>query len=147
MACPYFYPQARSEKKAKQPRLPLGDAYSGLCRVDPMRDWRPDEALLRDCCNLGYARGRCPRFPDEPGPDATRFSVTSDQDGALSVFYVSERNHTAHEHGTLEYSVGAGKFLSDCPNQLLHKQAQAYVESYLRRKHQPEHLAKNPHRR
>ena len=37
----------------------------------------PDEALLRDCCNLGYARGRWPRFPDEPGPDATRFSVTS----------------------------------------------------------------------
>jgi len=147
MACPYFSPQARSEQKAKHPRLPLGDPHTGLCRVDPMRDWRPDEATLRQCCNLGYARLRCPRFPQEPGPDAIRFSITGDQDGVLKVFYVTEQDHSALEHGTLEYSATAGGFLDAHSNQLLQKQAQAYVESYLRRKHQPEELAKNPHRR
>jgi len=115
--------------------------------VDPMRDWRPDEATLRESCNLGYARARCPRFPKEAGPDALRFSVTGDQEGVLRIFHVSEQNHSPLEHGTLEYSEDAGKFLNGHPNQMLQKQAQAYVESYLRRKHQPEHSAKNPHRR
>lgn len=147
MACPYFYPQERLDKKAKRPRLPLGDPYTGLCRVDPMRDWRPDEAILRECCNLGYARGKCSRFPQEAGPDAIRFSITGDEDGVLKVFFVTEQGHTAVEHGTLEYSATERKFLQGHPNQLLEKQAQAYADSYLLRKHQPEHEAKNPHRR
>ena len=147
MACPYFYPTERLDEKTKHPRLPLGDPYTGLCRVDPMRDWRPDDATLRHSCNLGYARGRCPRFPKEAGPDATRFSVTGDQDGLLTIFYVSEQGHTPLEHGTLEYSATMGRFLRGHSNRLLQKQAQAYVDSYLLRKRQPEHLAKNPHRR
>ena len=65
----------------------------------------------------------------------------------VKVFYVTEQDHSPLEHGTLEYSADAGNFLSAHSNQLLQKQAQAYVESYLRRKHQPEELAKNPHRR
>jgi hypothetical protein len=147
MACPYFYPQAPLEGKGKRPRLPLGDPYTGLCRVDPMRDWRPDEATLRESCNLGYACGRCPRFPKQAGPDAIRFSVTGDQNGVLRIFYVCEQNHSPLEHGTLEYSLGSAAFLKGHSNPLLQKQAQAYVDSYLRRKHQPEQLARNPHRR
>jgi hypothetical protein len=147
MACPYFYPQERFAEKGKHPRLPLGDPYTGLCMSDPMRSRRPEEAVLRECCNLGYARDKCPRFPKEPGPDAIRFSVTGDQNGLLKIFYVSERNHEAVEHGTFEYSVEEGKLLTAEVNELLHRQVQAYVESYLRRKHQPEELAKNPHRR
>jgi hypothetical protein len=147
MACPYFFPEKRLEGKTKHPRLPLGDPYNGVCRVDPMREWRPDEARLRESCNVGYARRSCPRFPKEPGMDAIRFSMTSDEDGVLKIFYVCEENHAPGEHGSLEYSAVLAKFVDGHPNQILQQQAQAYVESYLRRKHHPEHAAKNPHRR
>jgi hypothetical protein len=115
--------------------------------ADPMRSWRPEDSVLRESCNLGYAREKCPRFPKGSGPDAIRFSVTGDQDGLLKIFYISEQNHEALEHGTFEYSVVEGKLLTAEVNNLLHKQVQAYVDSYLRRKNQPEEQAKNPHRR
>ncbi|MGH9659209.1 MAG: hypothetical protein ACRD96_11740, partial [Bryobacteraceae bacterium] len=60
MACPYFYPV---EKLAGAPRgiAPLGDLYNGECRAaEPVA--APGD-LLRDFCNMGYAAGRCPRFP------------------------------------------------------------------------------------
>jgi len=147
MACPYFYPQKRFADKGKHPRLPLGDPYEGLCMADPMRSQRPEESVLRESCNLGYARGKCARFPGGAGPDAIRFSVTGDENGLLKIFYVSEQNHKALQYGTLEYSVKEGKLLSAEINELLHGQVQAYVESYLRRQREPEALAKNPHRR
>lgn len=146
MACPYFHPQERLAGDGKRPRLPLGDAYSGVCRVDPQREWRPDENTLRVACNVGYATS-CPRFPKGKGPDALRFSVIGDEAGALRIFYVAERSHAAIEHGALEFSTAQGKFLSGHPNPLLVEQAQAYAESYLRRKREPETPARNPHRR
>ncbi len=147
MACPYFWPQQRFEDRRKLPRLPLGDPYSGVCRVDPMRDWRPDEDTLRELCNVGYARSRCPRFPEAPGPDAIRFSAVSDTDGALRIFYVREQDHEPLEHGHIDCSSDAGQVLSGPADQMLREQARAYAGSYLRRKSQPEELARNPHRR
>jgi hypothetical protein len=147
MACPYFYPRERLSDRSKHPRLPLGDPYNGVCRVDPMHDWRPEDATLRECCNLGYAKRKCSRFPKDAPSDAIRFSVTGDEDGTLTVFFVVEQNHAPLEHGTLGYSSALGRFVEGHANQLLQQQAQAYVDSYLLRKHQPEHTARNPHRR
>ena len=149
MACPYFYPLEPFEETAwlKHPRLPLGDPHTGVCRADPMLEWEPDESTLRQCCNAGYPAGTCSRFPRSGGPDALRFSIIREQTGVLLVFYVAERNYRAFEHGEMEYSVEKSKFLAGHANELLMRQAQAYVESYLRRKAQPEHAAKNPHRR
>jgi hypothetical protein len=149
MACPYFYPLDRFDAKAwtKHPRLPLGDPYTGLCRVDPMRDWLPDQTTLREFCNQGYARARCPRFPEGPGFDAVRFSVTADQGSLLHIFYVREEDHQAREHGNLQYSADCHHFVQAPEDDLFRKQAGAYAESYLRRKQQPEEQARNPHRR
>jgi hypothetical protein len=147
MACPYFYPIERFDEKAwtKHPRLPLGDPYTGFCHADPMREWIPDGETLRERCNLGSAR-TCKRFPKEQGPDAVRFSITSDQDNVLKIFFVRERDHATVDHGVLEYQ--GGRFLNGSdPSELLRKQARAYAESYLRRKNEPDLAAKNPHRR
>jgi hypothetical protein len=148
MACPYFYPIERFDAKAwtKHPRLPLGDPYTGFCRVE-IRDVMPDPETLRQFCNPGGSRA-CPRFPGkEAGPDSIRFSVTGDQNDRLKVFWVQSRDHTTVEHGVLEYSVSSSQFVNGShPGELLRKQARAYVESYLRRKAEPE-TAKNPHRR
>ncbi len=149
MACPYFYPQERFDEKTwmKHPRLPLGDPYTGVCCVDPMREWRPDMATVRDLCNQGYARQRCTRFPKDAGPDARRFSVITDDENVLKIFYVSERDHAPLDHGDLEFSTSTEQIVSGPDNAMLKQQAVAYVRSYLRRKHQPEEAAKNPHRR
>ncbi len=147
MACPYFYPVAPDQDWHKHPRLPLGDPYTGLCQVDPLRDCQPDPATQRQFCNVGYARTRCPRFPADEGPDAHRFSVIQDEAGSLRIFYVAEQAHRPLQHGVIEYSTSRRQFLNGHTGQLFLRQAEAYVESYLRRKAQPEDGAKNPHRR
>jgi hypothetical protein len=149
MACPYFYPVERFQDREwpTPPRLPLGDPYHGMCCVNPTRETRPDLETLRQYCNLGYARGNCPRFPKDAAADAVRFMVAGDEDEALKLQYVLEKNHAALEHGPLEYSLGEGRFLVSHANELLRRQAQAYLESYLRRKTEPQSLARHPHRR
>jgi hypothetical protein len=149
MACPYFYPVKKFPESAwrRHPRLPLGDPYTGVCRVHPMREWLPGQETLRDCCNIGYARHRCPRFPRDSAADAFRFSVVNDADGAVQVFYVAEREHCPVEHGTLEFVIESGQFRNGHSGETFLKQARAYVQSYLRRKHEPEDEARNLHRR
>lgn len=149
MACPYFYPVERLSEKvwAKAPRLPLGDPYAGLCCVDPLKEWRPDEDTLREYCNRGYARNRCPRFPAGEGPDMVRFSVTRDQGEVVTIFYVVEQNGSPKEHGEIEYVVAARQFRPNLTGGMLERQAQAYAESYLRRKREPQDDARHPHRR
>src|SRR5438270_4405060 len=103
MACPYFYP-AGQIAWPHAPKLPLGDAYNGLCHADPGRPADPDRAALTDCCNLGYARGRCARFPMDAGPDAVRFSVVDDGEGFIRIYWVREKDHRPFDHGPLDYS-------------------------------------------
>ncbi len=86
-----------------------------------------DESL----CNLGYARGRCARFPGDAEADAVRFSLAGDRAGVLSLRFAVERGHLPLAHGTLVFS--GGKVTPE-PAPLLRSQAEAYLESYLRRR-------------
>ncbi len=133
MPCPYFQPLAQLAWP-NAPRLPLGDAYSGRCLADPEGPADPDPVTLRDCCNLGYARGKCGRFPDASGPDAVRFAVTGDDSVAVRIYWVREKAHEPFDHGQLEYSVEAQSFAGAGVDGSVEQQARAYVASYLRRK-------------
>jgi len=94
-----------------------------MCHADSARPVEADES---SCCNLGYARGRCPRFPSGEGPDAVRFTISDDSDpGNVRVYYVIERDHHPFAHGPLDLSAAAP---------LLARQGAAYLESYHRRK-------------
>jgi hypothetical protein len=118
--------------------LPLGDWWTGVCHATP-------GAPLDACdsgsdtsrgvtCNLGYARGACARFPEGDGPDAVRFTISSHEDSAIGLYYVVERDHHPFAHGRLVYSLAAAAFMTAPESATLARQAQAYVESYLRRK-------------
>lgn len=120
MSCPYFYP---TESRGGSALLPLGDRWAGLCHTDPVSPAEPQDAL---CCNLGYARGQCTRFPDDAGPDAVRFTIARDDGAAVQVYYVVERDHHPFAHGPLDAASGGAP--------LLQRQAAAYLESYRRRK-------------
>ncbi len=114
--------------------LPLGDVWMGVCRAVADVPWEPPEAMLRQLCNLGYARGNCARFPDDGGPDAVRFTISRDDRASVRIYYVLERDHLPFAHGPLVFSRTGAAFVSPPPGELLRGQAQAYVESYLRRK-------------
>ena len=126
MSCPYFYPvKARSGSAT----LPLGDSWSGFCRAIP----DSAHSVSDGCCNLGYARGNCVRFPAGDGPDAVRFTISRHESASLSIYYVIERDHHPFAHGALEYSFAAGSFTAAPEPETVARQAHAYVESYLRR--------------
>jgi hypothetical protein len=137
MACPYFYPveRDRTNMRSESALLPLGDAWAGLCRAGAGPAWQPDQAVLDPLCMLGYARSLCHRFPhDDPGADAVRFAISRDDGVSLQLYYVLERDHHPFAHGPLEYSLTARRFLQTPSGEILSRQAEAYVQSYLRRK-------------
>ena len=135
MACPYFYPV---EACAGSAMLPLGDWWTGFCHAVPGAPQAQTGTFggssCDTFCNLGYARGACPRFPAGDGPDAVRFTVSSHESAVIRIYYVVERDHYPFAHGSLEYSPAAGAFVAPPEAATLARQAQAYVESYLRRR-------------
>ena len=137
MACPYFYPVERhaGELSTSSVILPLGDAWTGVCGACEGPPQPVEETRLRPLCSFGYARGRCELFPrNDAGPDATRFAITSDDGASLALAYVQERDHHPFAHGSLQYSRTGRRFDPEPAGAALARQAQAYVESYLRRK-------------
>lgn len=125
MACPYFEPLDRVHPGdwLHAPRLPLIEPYRGVCRAT--QPFEPPEAVQRDVCNWGCARGRCDRLPAD-GADAVRFSVTGETPGKLQIIFVFEKNCAPVEHGVIEYPGPA-------PSTILEKQARAFGESWQRR--------------
>ena len=120
MSCPYFYP---TESRRGSALFPLGDSWLGECRSDAAGSASVENTV---CCNLGYARGQCARFPDTSGPDAVRFTIAADDAEGVRLYYVMERDHHPFAHGPLT--------LEQDGDPLLKRQAWAYVESYRRRK-------------
>ena len=71
-------------------RLPLGRAYRGRCHAPAAAGAQPLKL-----CNLGYARGRCERFPPSHDVDANRFSRASD--GVVT--WIEEAGHAPLRFG------------------------------------------------
>jgi len=112
--------------------LPLGDAWTGTCHAGPAITAAP--SALERLCNLGYARGACPRFPSGDGPDAARFTVRQDDGASVRLYYVLERDHQPFAHGPLEFRLDDAVLTTAPAGSLTDRQARAYVASYRRRK-------------
>jgi hypothetical protein len=135
VACPYFEPTKLSVD-AKTLR-PLRNFWSGMCHAEPAEPFeQSDELVLSECCNMGYARNKCSRFPEAPGPDAVRFTVVRDAERMVLVSFAVEKNHLPYAQGLLEYSRSEQSFLVGHPNRLIEQQARAYLAGYLRVKPQ-----------
>jgi hypothetical protein len=110
----------------------LGDAFTGVCRA-PGNTIQPDESRMREVCNVGYGRHSCEQFPTGSPADAIRFHVAKDAGELINIQYVFEKDCWPGEHGVFEYTMTLG--YSPClTDEILRRQAQAYIESYLRRR-------------
>jgi len=136
MACPYFHPTTRIEDNSWiiPPRLPLGDAYNGECRANTAA-FQPPENVVRETCNVGYARESCTHFPPDAPADAVRFHIAEARSDLIRIQYVFEKDCWPRDHGTLECAV-ASLQISPSVDSILKSQAAAFVESYLRRREQ-----------
>ena len=132
MACPCFYPVEPSDGPAGT-CVPLGDRWSGVCRAAPDTGWQPDTTTIRQLCNFGYARTKCPHVPEE-GPDAVRFTIVDDRNGVIRIYWVTEKDHLPFAHGPLDYRRAESAFAQPHPDACIAQQAVAYVSSYLRRR-------------
>jgi len=137
MCCPYFSPlEARTvAEDTRHSMLPLGGFWYGTCGAEGFTDDKKRSSVLLDlrCCNLGYARGQCTRFPKDGEADAVRFTISSDGPESVGLYYVIERDHLPFAHGRLTYSRTARSIEQLPSSDRLARQAQAYIESYLRR--------------
>jgi len=131
VACPFFEPLERLHEGAT--RLPLGDLWRGVCRAEAA-PFTPDESTVSELCNMGYARGRCPRYPPADAGDAVRFLIARDREDLIRIEYIVERDHHPFGHGALEYSRALGGFAGSGENAIFDRQALAFVASYLRRR-------------
>ena len=113
--------------------MPLGDVWSGVCRSGAA-PFSPDDFTVTELCNMGYARGKCSRFPEEGTPDAARFMIALDEHQLIRIQYAVERDHHPHAHGMLEYTRTGSALAGSTVDALLESQALAYVASYLRRR-------------
>lgn len=133
MSCPHFCPvEPQAASGPAEAMLPLGDLWAGVCCAAPKAP-RTVDAALWPLCNLGYARGRCPRFPESGEPDAVRFSLRSVETDLILIRYAIERNHHPYEDGLLAYSISQAGLTGADVNETLQSQAEAYARSFLRR--------------
>jgi hypothetical protein len=117
---------------------PLRNFWSGICHADAAQPFeQSDERLLSECCNMGYARGKCSRFPEVSGPDAVRFTVARDAERMIFLSFAVEKNHLPYAQGVLEYSRAEQSFVVTHPDRLIEQQARAYLASYLHVRRQP----------
>ncbi len=133
MACPYFLPTGRFHDSSwlKPPRLPLGDPCQGECTIAHAA---PGPAELRDFCNTGYARGRCPHFPGDSATDAIRFSLAADHPESLELVYILESDYAPAAHGPITYDRAARDFTTAPDSPIVRAQARQFIDSYLNRK-------------
>lgn len=134
MACPFFFPTEKSFSIAWSfpQRLPLGAGFCGRCRANGV-DTVPDDATLRDFCNLGHA-ATCSRLPAARHADSVRFVVAADADDKILLDYVYDRNHAPAGHGRLEYNCRARSWTPRLADACVQRQAECYLATYLERR-------------
>lgn len=135
MACPYFFPKEKcfTVGWAFPSRLPLGAGFCGTCRAGGEEaEVAPDDATLRDFCNLGHARG-CSRMPVQRRADSVRFAVAADTGQRIVLNYVYDLDHLPVAHGQLEYDCVGQRWLSMVADACLERQAECYLTMYLDR--------------
>jgi len=87
---------------------------------------------MREVCNSGYGRHGCEQFPAGSAADAIRFHIAKDAGDLIQIQYVFEKDCWPAERGMFEWPLAQDV----SPNEILRRQAEVFVQSYLRRRDQ-----------
>lgn len=124
--------RADAELWPHRQRLPLGDGFVGRCMAPGRDGVTPDEAALKEFCNIGYASG-CAHLPADRKADVVRFAVVRDGGDTLSLDWVLERAHLPVEHGKLEYDAREARWHVLHGDRCVQRMAECFMETYLAR--------------
>lgn len=132
MACPFFRPTEPVRDWKHAPRVPLGEPYYGWCAAGEAPH-TPDAHTVREACNFGYARARCPRFPEQTGVDAYRYTLRSTANGEWTVVWVAETQHAPAAFGELCLGPEAEVLVNGAPEPV-QWQVRAFVHAEWRKR-------------
>jgi hypothetical protein len=129
MPCPYFEPlQPVAEPAFHNARLPLIEQYAGLCHASAEAVYSTES-----CCNHGYVRGQCERFPKSSKNRAHRFSLLRRDPEELELLFVNEEEYSPVSIRQLHFSVSGNRLSEHDLDCCAAAQALAFCRSYLRR--------------
>ena len=133
MPCPLFEP-VLPNKRPEHPdaRIPLIEEYDGLCHATDQPSDVPADMRFR-CCNHGYARQTCPRFPLHESRSSFRFDLAARAEGELKVLCIEESSHAPTAWQVMRYERSSGVINSDSNDPCQRAQARAFCQSFLRR--------------
>ena len=133
MPCPYFEPQ-RVAIDAHHPaaRLPLLDEYEGVCHAGG--DSLPAPHARRfECCNQGYSRGCCERFPAAEDRSGLRYDVLRRTPAALEIVCIEEQQYAPVRWQSVQYFFENEQTEPEMTDECMRAQLLAFCRSYLRR--------------
>jgi hypothetical protein len=133
MPCPYFEPQrVATDPQYASARVPLLDEYDGLCHAvgEPLA---VPSALRFQCCNHGYSRGCCGRFPESEARSGLRYNVVRRTAGALEILCVEEQHYAPLRWHSVQYFFEDERIEPELADLCTRAQVVAFCRSYLKR--------------
>jgi hypothetical protein len=133
MPCPFFAPRnIVAQPQNVNARLPLIDEYDGSCHAfsEPME--APVELRFR-CCNHGYSKGCCERFPSGEPRSSVRYDVLSRSQSTLELVCIEEQNYAPLRWRKIYYFLESERLEPELEDACTQAQALAFCHSYLRR--------------
>jgi hypothetical protein len=133
MPCPYFQPkQVAAKPEHPGARLPLLDEYDGLCHATAEALAIPSAVRFR-CCNHGYSRGICERFPAAESRCGLRYSVLRRTGTGLEILCVEEQEYAPLRWYSLQYFPDSQRIEPELNDTCMRSQVLAFCRSYLKR--------------
>ena len=133
MPCPFFEPQqVASDPHDATARVPLIEEYEGSCRAGAVV--QPVEVADRfRCCNHGYSRGNCARFPLDDARCAYRFHTVKSDGTSLDLIWIEERDYAPVRWESVRYSFLDDSLTPQPFDICLRAQVIAFCRSYRKR--------------
>lgn len=133
MPCPVFSPTRVAAQSPQQlGRLPLIDAYEGMCTAQPDGYVPGGETLLKRC-NHGYSNTSCSRYPAGEELSCLRYSILKRTADSLEVICIEEAAHEPRRWHVFEYLLQAADLRGVVPTECMRAQAIAFCQAYVRR--------------
>jgi len=133
MPCPYFEPRNIAvHRQHDNARLPLIDEYEGLCHAASEPIDAPAELRFR-CCNHGYSRGCCERFPSAEPRSSLRYDVVRHTESTLDLVCIEEQNYAPLAWRPVQYFLATERLEPELRNVCMQAQVTAFCRSYVKR--------------